>query len=354
MEFAFTEEQQELTEAARNMLVESCAPAGLRAMLETGVPLDAARWGVITEMGLPGMLVPEDAGGLGLGVGDFIGIAEAAGYAGLPEPLVELAGVAVPLLAGFADDRGWLERIVAGGIVAVGHPVNPFVADADVAAALLLGDGDDIHLVETGAVTLTRQESFDPFRRLFRVDWTPGAASLIGTGWGLAAERGAVLAAAQMIGLGQRCIDMAVAYAKERHQFGKPIGSYQAVKHLLATVQVKIEFARPVVHAAAVELALGTLPARARVAHAKIAAGEAAELAARTAVQVFGAMGMTWEVDLHFFLKRALALKFAWGGAATHRATVTSRIESLPIGPAATFAAELTAHAPDVKFQGMK
>ncbi len=354
MEFAFTEDQQAMTEAARKMLVESCTPAGMRVMLEKNEALDAARWAAITEMGLPGMLAPEAAGGLGLGLSDFIAIAEAAGYAGLPEPLVELAGVVVPLLARFEDDRGWLERIVAGGIVAIGHPVNPFVANADVAAALLMGDGEDIHLVEANAVTLTRQESFDPFRRLFRVEWTPRAATRIGTGWNLTAERGAVVAAAQMIGLGQRCIDMAVAYAKERYQFGKPIGSYQAVKHLLATAQVKIEFARPVVYAAAAELALGTLPARARAAHAKIAAGEAAELAARTAVQVFGAMGMTWEVDLHFFLKRALALKFAWGGSATHRATITARIESLPIGPAATFAAELTVHAPEAKFQGMK
>jgi alkylation response protein AidB-like acyl-CoA dehydrogenase len=323
-------------------------------MLDKGEMLDRARWTTISDMGLPGMLAPEDAGGLGLALTDFIGIAEAAGYVGLPEPLVELASVAVPLLTELADNRGWLERAVAGEIVSVGHPANPFIADGDVAEALVLGDGNDIHLVETNAVNLTREESVDPFRRLFRVDWTPSPATRVGTGWGVTAERGALLAAAQMIGLGQRCIDMAVAYAKDRHQFGKPIGSYQAVKHLLATAQVKIEFARPVVYAAAAELPIGTLASRARVAHAKIAAGEAADLAARTSVQVFGAMGMTWEVDLHFFLKRALALKFAWGTAAEHRATVALRIATLPTGPAATFASELVTHAPDVKFQGMK
>ena len=130
-------------------------------------------------------------------------------------------------------------------------------------------------------------------------------------------------------------------HASRRNQFGKPIGSYQAVKHLLATAQVKIEFARPVVHAAAAELPLGNLAAKARVAHAKIAAAEAADLAARTAVQVHGAMGMTWEVNVHFFLKRALALKAPWGTIGGHVDTVIHRMTAEPTGPAFTFASEV-------------
>lgn len=348
MHFAFTEDQLAITEAAREMLVESCAPADLRRLLASGEALDTARWATIRDMGLLGICVPEAKGGLGLGLIDLVGIAEASGYVALPEPLIEQAGIVAPLLAGLDDSKGWLDRVVAGEIVALGHPANPLVADADAAAALLLAHTDELHLVEdelhlveTASTALTREESFDPFRRLFRVDWTPSAATRVGDGWGDAAARGAVLAAAQMIGLGQRCIDMAVAYAKDRHQFGKPIGSYQAVKHLLATAQVKIEFARPVVHAAASELPLGTFAAKARVAHAKLAAAEAADLAARTAVQVHGAMGMTWEVDVHFFLKRALALKTAWGTPSGHMATVIERMRTLPTGPEFTFASEL-------------
>jgi alkylation response protein AidB-like acyl-CoA dehydrogenase len=321
------------------MLVESCTPADLRRLLASGEALDMPRWQTIVEMGLLGICAPEEKGGLGLGLIDLVGIAEAAGHVALPEPLVEMAGIAVPLLASL-DDKGWLARVLAGEIVAIGHPANPFVTEADSATAFLLGHGDDLYLVERNAVTLTRAESIDPFRRLFRVDWSPSPATHIGT-WGDTAERGAVLAAAQMLGLGQRCIDMAVAYAKDRHQFGKPIGSYQAVKHLLATAQVKIEFARPVVHAAAAELPLGNVAAKARAAHAKLAAAEAADLAARTAVQVHGAMGMTWEVDVHFFLKRALALKTAWGTPAAHTATVIERMTAKPTGPAFTFASEL-------------
>jgi alkylation response protein AidB-like acyl-CoA dehydrogenase len=341
MHFAFTEDQLAITEAAREMLVETCTPADLRRMLENGEARDEARWRTITEMGLLGLCAPEERGGMGLGLVDFIGIAEAAGYVALPEPLVELAGITIPLLARVTDEHDLLGSAMGSNLVALGHPANRLVADADGAIAVVLGDGQDIHLVESVDLKIARQESVDPFRRLFSIDWTLSAATRAGTGWGDTAERGALLAAAQMIGLAQRMIDMSVAYAKDRSQFGKAIGSYQAVKHLLANAQVKVEFARPVVHAAAAELPLGTLASRARVAHAKIAAGEAADLAARTAVQVHGAMGMTWEVDVHFFLKRALALRNAWGTPASHAATVLERIAALPTGPDLTFASEL-------------
>jgi alkylation response protein AidB-like acyl-CoA dehydrogenase len=341
MHFAFTEDQRAITEAARTMLVERCTPVDLRRMLASGEAIDRARWQTIVDMGLLGIMAPEDKGGLGLGLIDLIGIAEAAGYVALPEPLVEEAGVVAPLLAGLEDDKGWLRRVLDGAVVAIAHAANPLVADADSADALLLGHEGELHLVPRDTVTLTRQESFDPFRRLFRVDWTPLTATQVGANWAGIVARSQVLAAAQLIGLGQRCIDMAVTYAKDRHQFGKPIGSYQAVKHLLATAQVKIEFARPVVHAAAVELPLGALAAKARVAHAKLAAAEAADLAARTAVQVHGAIGMTREADVHFFLKRALVLKNAWGTPAAHMTEVIERVCALPTGPEFTFASEV-------------
>jgi alkylation response protein AidB-like acyl-CoA dehydrogenase len=341
MEFAFTEDQLTITQAARDMLLETCTAGDLRSLLERDSAHDGARWATICDMGLIGILAPEDSSGLGMSMVDLIGIAEAAGYVGLPEPLIDMAGVTVPLLASLDDNKGWLDKVLAGAVVAVGHPVNPFVLDADSADALLLADGDDVHLVERAAVTLTRAESFDPFRRLFTVDWAPNAATKVGTGWGDTADRGAVLAAAQMIGLAQRCIDLAVAYAKDRVQFGKPIGSTQAVKHMIASAQVKVEFARPVVHAAAAELPLGTLASRARIAHAKIAAGAAADVASRMAVQAHGAMGMTYEVDLHLYLKRAFALNYAWGTPADHRDTISTRIANLASGPHTTFASTL-------------
>ena len=263
MEFAFTQDQLAITDAARKMLVETCTPADLRKLLESGSPRDERRWTTICEMGLIGLLAPEALGGLGMDQTDLVGISEAAGYVALPEPLVEMAGVTIPLLAELADNRGALDQALAGQFIAIGHPINSFVADADQAVALLLAHGTEIHLVPAEAARLTRQDSFDGLRHLFKVEWQPTPASLVGHDWGQTADRGALNAAAQMIGLGQRCIDMAVAYAKDRSQFGKPIGSYQAVKHLVANAQVAVEFARPVVHGAAAELPLAkpqTLP----------------------------------------------------------------------------------------------
>jgi alkylation response protein AidB-like acyl-CoA dehydrogenase len=128
-----------------------------------------------------------------------------------------------------------------------------------------------------------------------------------------------VASAAQLLGLTDRMITMAADYARERHQFGKPIGSFQAVKHLLAGAQVALEFARPVVYAAAWALDEGEADRSRLASTAKAYASEAATEAARVSLQVHGAIGYTWECDLHLFLKRAWALSEAWGSAADHR-----------------------------------
>ncbi len=339
MDFTFTEEQRMFADTARSVLADTCQAADLRRMMTSGAAREAARWNAIVETGLTLMLLPESAGGMGLGETDFALIAEAAGYFALPEPLVESAGVAAPLLAAIAPQAPVLADPAA--TIAIQHPINPFVADADTAAALLLHHDGATHLVDPAAVKLTREPSIDPFRRLFHVGWAPDPATQIAGEAGLwrdALDRGALFAAAQGLGLAQRAVDLSVAYAKERTQFGKPIGSYQAIKHHLASAQVKIEFARPVVQAAAAEFANRDAYSRARISHAKLAALEAADLACRTAVQVHGAMGYSWEVDVHVFLKRALALTFAWGDPTFHRTRVSMRLFGCPTGPDHTFA----------------
>jgi alkylation response protein AidB-like acyl-CoA dehydrogenase len=347
MDFRFTEEQEMTAGVVRELLADLCQPADLRRLMASGEARDGNRWARIIEMGLAGVLVPEDAGGLGLQPVDFVLAAEACGYAGLPEPLVENAGVSLPLLAAAAPGHPLLARALEGEItVAVAHPQNPFVADADTAGALLIERDGALHLVEAGAAKLTPQPSIDPFRRLFTAEFEPGKESLVadtataGPLLTQALDRGALFAAAQLLGIAQRCVDLAVAYAKDRQQFGKPIGSYQAVKHHLATTQVKIEFARPVLHAAAAQLPNGDLYSRARISHAKLVASEAADLAARTAIQVHGAMGYSWEVDVHFFLKRAIALDTWWGTPAFHRRRVAERVLHGRLGPENTFARE--------------
>lgn len=341
MDFRLSEESLMLGETVERMMVETCTTAHLRRLAASGEPRDAERWSQIVAMGLPGMLADAEHGGSGLDAVSALLVAEACGRVALPEPLIEQAGVAVPLLAATGAAPDLLEAAIAGeALLAVGHPINPLVAHADSAGALLLAHADEVHLVPAGSVTLTRRESLDEFRRLFDVAWTPSAATRIAdaaTGrrlWAQALERGALLSAGEALGLARGAIDMAVDYAKVREQFGKPIGVNQAVKHMLADQQVKLSFARPVVLAAAADLAAGDLVSAARVSHAKLAATAAADSAARTAVQVFGAMGMTSEAGVHFYVKRALALLNAWGTPAFHRDRVAARVlDGGPVGP---------------------
>lgn len=347
MDFRFSDEQRMTASVLRDLLADLCQPAHLRQLMASGRARDEARWRAIVDMGLAGALVPEAQGGLGLEPIDFVLAAEACGYAGLPEPLVENAGVNLPLLAalpGPASEAALAQAIDGHATVALLHPANLFACDADTAATVLLVHDGAIHCLGRDRVRPVAQPSVDPFRRLFSIEADPGpdttaadatrAAALLDA----ACDRGALFAAAQLIGIAQRCVDLAVAYAKERQQFGKPIGSYQAIKHHLATVQVKIEFARPVLYAAAAALPQGDLYSRARISHAKLAAGDAADLAARTAIQVHGAMGYSWEVDVHLFLKRAIALQTWWGTPAFHRSRVRRRVFEGALGPDQLFA----------------
>ncbi len=341
MDFTLSHQQEMFAQTARSLFAGTCSPERLRALLQAGKARDEARWQAIVDAGFTQAMLPGSAGGLELTETDFALIAEAAGYCALPEPLVESAGVAAPLLASVFPGADVLKAPAA--TLALQHPINPFVSDADTASALLLNRNDDTHLLPAAAVTLTREPSIDPFRRLFRVDWEPARATRIASDpalWDLALDRGALFAAAQGLGLAQRAVDLAVAYARERTQFGKPIGSFQAVKHHLASAQVRIAFARPVVLAAATQLGQYDTCSRARISHAKLAALEAADFATRTALQVHGAMGYSWEVDVHLLLKRALALTYAWGPPAFHRARVARRLFECPIGPDQTFARE--------------
>ena len=339
MDFTLSDEQLMFAETARSLFADSSTPDHWRKMMEADEAIDPARWAAIVETGLTLVLLPESAGGIGLSEIDFALIAQEAGYVALPEPLVESAGVAAPMLAALAPDHELLADPTAA--IAIAHPINPFVANADSAAAILLHKDGEAYLALPNQVRLTPQPSIDPFRRLFTVDWDLASATRLGRADGdLAHDRAALFHAAMGLGLAQRAVDMAVDYAKERQQFGKPIGSYQAVKHHLASAQVAIEFAKPVVAAAAAEIAARDTQARARVSHAKLVALEAADTAARASIQVHGAMGYSWEVDVHLFLKRTLALTHSWGTPAFHRARIATRIFTQPMGPDQTFARE--------------
>ncbi|MGB0920421.1 MAG: acyl-CoA dehydrogenase family protein [Alphaproteobacteria bacterium] len=336
MDFRFSDDALTLAQGAADFLQGECPPERLRSTDRESL------WPALADMGLIGTLAPESAGGLGLDATDFALIAEECGRVALPEPLVMVAGVSVPCVAATCPDE--LGPDIAGTHIPLPvHPLNPFTNLADQADGFVIATGESVYGVPASAATLRPQTSIDPNRAPFKVEATltddlkVGDASLADD----MAARGAVFTAAELLGLTRAMIDQATEYAKGREQFGKPIGSFQAVKHHLATAFTKLEFARPVVYRAAASL--GTPGARRdlAVSHAKLAANEAAWLAAETAIQVHGGMGYTFEVDLHYFMKRAYALCAQWGDSTYH----TNRLDDLvlggaiALGPSQTFAA---------------
>jgi len=346
MNFNFTEDQLLFQQSVREFLAGEVTPESIRASWDSDTGRSDALWGQLTDMGLVGLTVPEEFGGLGMHATDFVLLAQECGYAALPEPLVHTALVAVPLLQDIGGELAaeWLPRIAAGEArVVVGLEQNLLVEDAHIADLLLLQRGADLFAVTPAQAQLRANESVDPSRRLFAVDFDEGKAARIDGAAALieaSLNRGALACAAQCLGLAQRMIDLTVAYSGDRQQFGQPIGAFQAVKHLMANVAVRLEYARTPVYRAADSLARGCPDAALHVSHAKLAACEAANLAAKNSIQVHGAMGYTWEVDLHIFMKKAWALANSWGDGGFHKSRVAAHIfaEGAAVGAGATFA----------------
>lgn len=310
MDFLIAPERLELAEAVREYLAGTHGPEVLRRLDAEG-NRDPEIWQGLVEMGLPGLLVPEDRGGLGMGLLDAALIARECGRACLAEPLVESAFVTVPWMIACGQTER-LDDVVSGEYRPIAaHPINGWQVD---------GEGEAL-------------ASIDPLRNLARL---PSDASddpqLL--------DLGALMASTQLVGLAEAMLDQAVEYSKLREQFGQPIGGFQAIKHKLADVAVALEFARPVLWRAAQALDDRIASASLHVSHAKLAACDAAYLSAESAIQVHGAMGYTYEVDLHYWMKRTWALAGAWGSRGFHARRVDDAIigGAHPIGPENTFA----------------
>jgi alkylation response protein AidB-like acyl-CoA dehydrogenase len=300
--FAFTDEQLQMRDAVRTFLENECPPKVVRDAWtnDTG---RSGLWPRLGEMGVLGVLAPEAQGGFGGDLLDLVLLLEETGRAALPEPIVEHAAIALPLL----DDERITPAATGRLTVTVVPPSGlvPYGAGAD----LVLIDGE---FLEPSSLSLQPRESVDGSRRLFATSTPP--TSIDGAGF----DRAALGIAAQLIGVADRMLTMTVEYAKERHQFGVPIGSFQAVKHHLANVALALEFARPLVYRAAWSISHGDDDRSVHVAMAKARASEAALLAGRVALQVHGGIGYTTEYDLHLFMKRAWALAASWGDATWH------------------------------------
>lgn len=306
MRFELTGDQAEFRDAVRQLLGKAYPLSMVRAAWTAPAgALDREVWDQARDMGVLSVLVPEEQGGLGLDERTLVPVLEEAGWAALPHPIVESAMVAAPL---------GVDGMVATDL---GGPLVPCAADADV---LLLRAGAALRAYRPGEVRLTPRATVDGARR---------AATITAVGAGLlvtddpaqvdrAVQRGTLGAASLLLGLSRRMLELTVGYVRERRQFGVPVGSFQAVKHQLANVLVRVEFAAPAVRRAACSLADRAPTAARDVSMAKALATDAATLASRAALQCHGAIGYSIEYDLHLLMKRVMALSRSWGDRAFH------------------------------------
>ena len=316
MRFGRTPEQHAFSEALDDLLGTAGVPSVARAWAAGDHSPGLKLWQRLAELGVTGLLVPEEHGGVGATPVDLTVAFERLGYHGVPGPWIESAAVAPHVLTG-TPDSDLLPRLASGeAIISVAPAARAVDADVSERTYVL---STTLHDAVVGA----EHKSVDPTRRLF--DVTPGE-EIPAVDAATALDLGTLACSAQLLGAGLRLLDDSVAYVKQRTQFGRPIGEFQAVKHLLADVRVALDFAAPLVHNAAVELDAEAPTAARAVSAAKVAAGDAAYLASRTALQVHGAIGYTREFDLSLWILKVRALVGAWGTPAEHRARI---LESL-------------------------
>jgi alkylation response protein AidB-like acyl-CoA dehydrogenase len=310
VEFALDEQQRDFAASIDAALGAADLPGAVRAWSAGDVAPGRKVWEQLANLGVTALAVPEKFDGLDADPIDLVVALERLGRWCVPGPVTESIAVAPVLLA--SDDQAERSGGLASGelIATVALPPRvPRAVDADTAGLVLLATDDGVSEAAPGE----EHESVDPSRRLFDVTST-------GDSWQAdvrrAYEFGALATAAQLVGAAEALRDAAVDYAKQRTQFGRIIGSYQAIKHKLADVHIAIELARPLVYGAALSLEPRDVSA------AKAAASEAGLLAARSALQTHGAIGFTQEHDLSLLLLRVQALRSAWGTPEVHRRRV--------------------------------
>ena len=348
MDFELTDDQLELQRAARDVVEQECPPALLRGVLDGTADVDAL-WKTYVGLDWPSLAVPEAAGGMGFGAVELVLVLEELGRVADPTPFLATTSQYVPLVlacGGPDQQQALLAPVLAGGTGAVawdgdvtataqegggwtltgtaGHVLDGGRAD-EIAAVV---DGD-VFVVPGAEVTAARQRSFDGTLHLAEITLDgvtvgPERALQSGAAAGVATARAHAVTglAATMVGASQRAFELALGHIRDRKQFGVPIGSFQALKHMAADVYIAIERARAMCHFAA--LALDEADERTVMAAsmAKAAAGEAQRIAVQHSIQFFGGLGFTWENDLHLYVRRAKAGELLLGNAAEHRVRV--------------------------------
>jgi alkylation response protein AidB-like acyl-CoA dehydrogenase len=366
MDFDFSDDQKFLKTEARKFLEGRCGVAVVRGVLDDpAISYDSGLWKAVGEQGWLGAAIPEADGGLGLGRIELCAIAEELGRALAPIPFastVYFTAEALMLAGSPAQKAAWLPKIAAGEVIGcfatVERPgvltegqvqarvesgklngVKLPVTDGDIASlgVVLAKDGvrSSLFLVDLDSPGVAREtlRTLDPTRGAAKITFTGAAAERLGeSGEGVALteqvlDRAAVYLAFEQVGGADRALEMAKDYALHRYAFGRPIGSYQAIKHKLADIYIKNELARSNAYFGAWALESGSAELPVAAAAARVAGCEAMWFAAKENLQTHGGMGYTWEVDCHLFYRRAQQLGLVAGGAKAWKERLVSQLE---------------------------
>jgi alkylation response protein AidB-like acyl-CoA dehydrogenase len=356
MQFGLSESQQILKDTARKFFAGESPIAAVRKAMETETAYDAALWTKLAEQGFTGIITPEEYGGMGLGKVELILLMEEAGYALLPGPFfstVALGGAVIDACASPEQKKKYLGQIASGqaratvalvetagswdpkslAINASGGKITGtklFVTDAAVADFIVVVAREGIFVVEAKApgLHIEPMKSMDLARKIYAVEFKNTPAEMLGNTSGLSTALDVATTAlcAEMTGGMQRVLELTVAYAKTRKQFGKPIGIFQAVQHLCADMYLETESSRSATYYAAWALEENTPDAAPSVSVAKMYASDASRTVGNRGIQVHGGMGFTWENDLHLYYRRAKASETMLGDATFHRERIARSV----------------------------
>jgi alkylation response protein AidB-like acyl-CoA dehydrogenase len=331
-----------LLESVRRLLADRCTEADVRRIMDSESGHDPDLWRALADLGLVGLTAPESSGGAGLGAVELGLVMEEAGAALLPAPLIStaIATALAPDLDGLADGsriaavafvggHDWTGR---GDVRVAGDRLSGtarFVPDAAIADVILVAGDVGVFAVERGDVTVAPLPVFDRTRRMADVAFH-GAATRVGNGGrvGSARDIGLVALAGEQAGGARRMLEMTVAYATERHQFGRAIGSFQAIKHMAADLLLESESATSAARDAARQVAEGSATADAAVALAAFACGDAFVRVARDGIQMHGGIAFTWDHPAHLFLRRAKSRAQLFGDGAFWRERYLRALEA--------------------------
>ena len=330
MRFDFTEDQHEIKRTAKDLLGSRSTLEKVREAAEAG-EYDAALWQELAELGWPGVAVEEEFGGGGLGYVELAGLLEESGYALLNGPLLasSICAAAISVAGSDSQKEEWLGRLASGeatGAFGLAGEIVPDGASADV-VVIAEPDGGGARLV-TGEGAMPAISTIDPTRRYGRASGDSAAGEPMPGDASTAIDLGCVLVSAELVGVSARALEMTVEYVKDRKQFGRPVGSFQAVQHRAAQMLLSTEGARAATYFAAwaADSDPERLPEAASLA--KSAASKAGIEVTASAIQAHGGIGFTWEADVHWFYKRAQLDAAYLGSSGEHDRRLTGLVST--------------------------